>query len=202
MAKRNLPAKNEFLNRWVNDYNLEKEIGRGKIGVVYRGRQAETGDLAACKIIPYENLKSGTWQREIEKIRKLSGFSTVAQYKNKATPTFGGIPYICIFYEYVGYEDQCADNLQTYMHKNPSAITLEFIKLVVKEVLITFNAMQVVDISHNDLHEGNILIFHDPRSLDPDTPTIKITDFGIGGSDNELEPKDDYAQLVSCQLNF
>jgi serine/threonine protein kinase len=202
MAKRNLPDENEFVNEWVNDYKLEEEIGRGKIGVVYRACQHETGDLAACKIIPYENLKSGTWQKEIEKIRKLSGIPTVAQYKNKATSTFGGIPYVCILYEYVGYEDQCADNLRTYMHENPSAITLPFIKLLAEKILETFIAMQVVHVSHNDLHEGNILIFHDPRSIDPDTPTIKITDFGIGGSYNELEPKDDYKQIALIGHNL
>ena len=144
MAKRNLPAENEFVNKWVNDYKLEKEIGRGEIGTVYRARQDETEDLAACKIIPYENLKSGTWQKEIEKTRKLSGIPTVAQYKGKATPTFGGIPYICILYEYVGYEDQCADNLRTYIHDKQSAITLPFIKLLAEEILKTFIAMQVV----------------------------------------------------------
>jgi hypothetical protein len=96
----------------------------------------------------------------------------------------------------VGYEDQCADNLRTYVHNNPSAITLSFIKRLAEKILETFIAMEVVHISHNDLHEGNILIFYDPRSLDPDTPTIKITDFGIGGSHNELEPKDDYKQLA------
>ena len=195
MAKRNLPAENEFVGEWVGKYQLSNEIGRGNIGVVYKAQHHRTGDVAACKIIPSENLKRD-WEIEIEKIGKLSGISTVAQYKTHTTEQIKDLPYICILYEYVGYEDQCADNLHTYMHKNPSAITLEFIELVVKEILITFNAMQVVDISHNDIHEGNILIFHDPRSLDPDTPTIKITDFGIGGSDNELEPKDDYAQLA------
>jgi len=199
VTKRNLPPKNKFVNERVDDYELEEEIGRGKIGVVYRGRQAGTGDLAACKIIPFENLKS-VWQEEIKKISKLS-VPTVVQYKGKATPTFDGIPYICILYQYVGDEDQCADNLRTYMNKNPSAITLPFIKSLTEKVIEMFHAMQVIGIQHNDLHEGNILIFHDPQTLNPEDPTIKITDFGIGGSYNELEPKDDYKQLVSPQFN-
>ena len=201
MTKRNLPPKNKFVNEWVDDYKLEEEIGRGKIGVVYRGRQAGTGDLAACKIIPFENLKSGTWQEEIKKISKLS-VPTVVQYKGKATPTFDGIPYICILYQYVGDEDQCADNLRTYMNKNPSAITLPFIKSLTEKVIEMFHAMQVIGIQHNDLHEGNILIFHDPQTLNPEDPTIKITDFGIGGSYNELGPKDDYKQLAQICHNL
>ena len=193
MAKRNLPAENEFVNEWVNDYKLEKELGRGDIGVVYKACQHETEDFAACKIIPYENLKNG-WQIEIEKTKKLSGIPTVAQYKGKATPTFGGKPYICILYEFVGYEDQCADNLRTYMQNHPSAVTLSFIKLLTEKVLETFVAMQFVGISHNDLHERNILIFHDPRSVNPKSPIIKITDFGIGGSYDDSA--DDYNKFA------
>lgn len=195
MAKINLPAENEFVGEWVGKYQLSNEIGRGNIGVVYKAQHHRTGDVAACKIIPSENLKRD-WEIEIEKIGKLSGISTVAQYKAHTTEQIKDLPYICILYEYVGYEDQCADNLRTYVHNNPSAITLSFIKRLAEKILETFIAMEVVHISHNDLHEGNILIFHDPRSLDPDTPTIKITDFGIGGSHNELEPKDDYKQLA------
>lgn len=102
--------------------------------------------------------------------------------------------YICILYEFVGYEDQIADNLRMYMRNNPSAITLPFIKLLTEKVLETFVAMQFVGISHNDLHEGNILIFHDPRSVNPDRPIIKITDFGIGGSYNDTV--DDYNKFA------
>jgi serine/threonine protein kinase len=196
VAKRNLPAENEFVGEWVGDYKLSSEIGRGNIGVVYKAQHRRTPDVvAACKIIPKENLKED-WIIEIEKIGKLSGISTVAQHKAHTTAQLKDLPYICILYEYVGYGDQCADNLRTYMHNNPSAITLSFIKRLAEKILETFIAMNVVHISHNDLHEGNVLIFHDPRSLDPDTPTIKITDFGIGGSHNELEPKDDYKQLA------
>jgi len=197
LAKGDLPPKNKFVNESVGDYKLEEEIGRGKIGVVYRGRQANTEDLAACKIIPHENLKGGTWQREIQKISKLHDVPTVVQYKGWATPTFDGIPYICILYQYIGNEGQCADNLQTYINKNPSDVTLQFIKSLTENVLATFHAMQVEGIQHNDLHEGNILIYHNPHDLKPGDPTIKITDFGIGE-----RPSTNPLSAVTLKVNY
>lgn len=195
MATKNLPQENEFAGELVLDYKLCNEIGRGKIGAVYKAVHPRTKDIAACKIIPKENLKS-SWEIEIEKIAKLSGISTVAQYKKHGAEQIKELPYICIFYEYVGYEDKCAENLKDYVFKNSSQNTLPFINLLIEKILETFVAMNHEDISHNDLHEGNILIFYDPRSIDPETPIIKITDFGIGGSHNELKPKDDYKQLT------
>lgn len=200
MAERNLPQENEFAGEQVLGYNLCKEIGRGKIGVVYKAIHPRTKDKVACKIIPSENLKSG-WETEIEKISKLSGIPTVAQYKNHKAEQIKEKPYICIFYEYVGYEDKLATNLRDVI-QNPNQISLPFIDILVKKILETFIAMETEDISHNDLHKGNILIFYDPRSIDPETPTIKITDFGIGGSRNELKPKDDYKQLVLICCNL
>ena len=196
MAKINLPKKDEFVGEKIEGYELCKEIGRGKIGVVYKAQHPKIGDTAACKIIPKENLKSG-WKSEIEKIVKLSGIPTVAQYKGKHGATLiKEIPYAYIFYEYVGYGDKPAINLKNYVIQNPLQITLQFINLLTEKILETFIAMKEVHIKHNDLHPGNILIFKDPRSKDPETPTIKITDFGIGGSYNKLEPKDDYKQLT------
>ena len=92
MAKRNLPAKNEFVGEWVGKYQLSNEIGRGNIGVVYKAQHHRTGDVAACKIIPSENLKRD-WEIEIEKIGKLSGISTVAQYKAHTTEQIKDLPY-------------------------------------------------------------------------------------------------------------
>ncbi len=204
MAKRNLPQKNKFAGKEIENYKLCKEIGRGKIGVVYRAEKYENGHKlseVACKIIPNGNLKSG-WQTEIKKVGELRGRETVVQYVNHGSKILEGKLYAWIFYEYVGYGDKCAENLKDYALKNPSQITLGFINSLVEKILETFVAMKTVGISHNDLHEGNILIFHDPRSIDPSTPSIKITDFGIGGSYNKLKPKDDYKQLtlVCCNL--
>lgn len=77
MAKQNLPRKNIFKNEIMKDYYLEEEIGRGKIGVVYRAYHKDIKELrVAVKIIPQENLKAG-WVVELKKVGLLDGISQV-----------------------------------------------------------------------------------------------------------------------------
>ncbi|MGD2085418.1 MAG: protein kinase [Candidatus Aminicenantes bacterium] len=191
MAIQNLPQENKFKNQVIKDYCLEEEIGRGKIGVVYRAYHKDIKELrAAVKIIPQENLKAG-WVVELKKVGLLDGITQVVQYKDHHAAILEEIPYVCIFWEYI--DD---DNLRKYAENNPVNITLPFIEHLIEEALTVFVAMKTKGISHGDLHEGNILIAHDERLPDPNKPFIKIGDFGIGGSHNKLKPKDDYVQLA------
>jgi len=191
MARQNLPQVNQFKNEIIKDYRLEKEIGRGRIGVVYRAHHKDIKDLtAAVKIIPNENLKTG-WEVELEKVGLLSGIPQIVQYKDHDAKILEGIPYVCIFMEYIDDDD-----LNKYAKKNPDNIILPFIEHLIEQILTVFVALKVKGVSHGDLHGGNILIAHDERLPDPSKPTIKVGDFGIGGSRNDLEPKDDYAQLA------
>jgi len=191
MARRNLPLKNQFRNEIIKDYRLEEEIGRGKIGVVYHAFHKDISELeAAIKIIPKENLKD-EWEVELKKVGLLSGIHQVVQYKDHDANILDGIPYVCIFWEYID-----GDNLKEYAEKNPDNISLPFIKHLIEQILTVFVAIKESGISHDDHHEGNILIAHDKRLPDPTKPIIKVGDFGIGGSHNVLKPKDDYAQLT------
>jgi hypothetical protein len=88
-------------------------------------------------------------------------------------------------------------NLEDYIKQNSQGITISFICHFFKEILSLFHAMRNSGISaHNNLHKGNILIVHDSRSLNPEIPTIKVTDFGFGDAYLNFEKKDDYEQLA------
>jgi len=196
MTKENLPKKNKFKGIEVGDYRLVDEIGRGKNGVVYKAHHKEITDLyGAVKLIPDQNLKTG-WQNEILKVGNyLSGIQQVVQYRTHGKATLSeGITYAYIIWEYIE-----GTNLWQYVKAN--RMDISFVEHFIEEVLICFMAMGAKKISHDDLHQGNILIaVSDERLLNPTRPVIKITDFGIGGSHNSLRPKDDYNQLaVMCQ---
>ena len=189
MGKSNLPPVNQFVGEKFKDFELVEEVGRGNVGVVYRAYNKEFDYDRACKFIPKENLKPN-WEVEIKKCVKLEGIEQIARYIDYDEKLFGNTEYVCIIWEYLP-----GDNLRKLIELHPKTITIEFIKNITEQTLQAFRAMKYVGISHNDLHEGNIIIYRDPR-INPNMPRIKITDFGIGGSNTDLKPKDDYKELA------
>ena len=193
MSDRYLPPQNIFKGRSLGTWILGNELGRGKNGVVYLGERSLSGTQkvkSAIKIIPSENLKSG-WEAELEKTAALSDLPEVIQYRDHRAEILDSKPYVCIWSEFVN-----GPNLRDYLRANPRAISLPFIDVVLRTLLRVFTAMEATNVEHGDLHEGNILIKFDNRI--PETgPIIKVGDFGIGGSQNGLKPKDDYIQLAS-----
>jgi serine/threonine protein kinase len=192
MSDKYLPQPNAFKGRMLGVWTLGDEVGRGKNGVVYLGERPLVGTKViktAIKIIPSENLKDG-WPAELEKTAALSDLPEVVQYRDHRAELLDSRPYVCIYYEYVD-----GPNLRDYCKNNPRAITLPFLDALIRTLLRVFTAMEATEIQHGDLHEGNILIKFDDR-IPEAGPVIKVGDFGIGGSQNGLEPKDDYIQLA------
>ena len=196
MGKSELPIKNYFEGELYEGYKFIVEVGRGNIGVVYKVYNESIDHYRACKVIPQKNLKTN-WEMEIKKIVKLEGIPQIAQYKTHAIVTLKDSEYVCILWEFIN-----GDNLRHFINNHPDSITLEFIRAIAEQTLIAFCAMENQKILHNDLHEGNIIIYYDTRTINPSTPKVKITDFGIGGSHNTLKPKDDYRQLAQILFNL
>lgn len=193
MTRSSLPEKDVFKGEIIGDYRIEGEIGRGNIGVVYHACHKDVkGIEVAIKFITADSLKKG-WDQELVKVGMLSGIPQVVQYKTHRSEILRGVPYVLIFWEYIE-----GTNLREYVKKG---IDISFIDHFIAEIFDLFTAMTAKGITHGDLHEGNILIKpNDDRLPDPTRPVIKVTDFGIGGSHNFLEPKDDYNQLaVICE---
>jgi serine/threonine protein kinase len=191
MTYLNLPSKNRFIGKSIDDYLLDNEIGRGKIGVVYLAHHKDIPNLRkACKLIPSSNIKPN-WHIELEKVGKLIGIPQVVQHHAHGSKLIENEQYVYIFSEYVH-----GVNLRDYSKNNYRSVTLPFIENLMRQLLQVFIAMKETGISHDDLHAGNILVQSaDPRFPDQE-PRFKISDFGMGGSHNRLKPKDDYIQFA------
>ncbi len=172
MATEYLPPRDCFRGASINGWTLEEEVGRGKIGVVYRGIQrigSDVDHLAAIKIIPNENLKDD-WQTEIRKAVKLTGIPEVVQYKGHQAALLDGKAYGCVFWEYIK-----GQNLRSYVETSGPNVTLTFIESLLRTVLRVLVATDATRITHGDLHEGNILIA-DPDDRFYDTfPSVPIS---------------------------
>jgi serine/threonine protein kinase len=188
----NQVAHDPHIGITINDYELTAKVGWGRIGSVYKAIRSSPQDTLACKVIQQEKLKQG-WEREIEKVIRLRGVPNIVQYHAHGTKLDkNSRPFVWILWDFVA-----GINLRDYMKDLPWSLDLAFIESIDKTVLEVLHACRAVDIQHGDLHEGNILISN-PDSRFPGGPRrILISDFGYGGSHNELDPKNDYKQLFS-----
>ena len=100
------------------------------------------------------------------------------------------LPHVFIIWEYVN-----GPNLHEFSRAHQKELTIAFLKNLITEILKAFFAMERVNITHGDLHTGNILIAVDPRVPD-DLPRIRITDFGVGYKTSTWDASDDYRQLA------
>jgi serine/threonine protein kinase len=183
---------NSAIGEKINEFEIKNYIGHGKVGIVYRGEN-KYGFEAAVKIIPNNTLKNG-WEKELIKLNKLKGINGIAHYKHHEPILIEGKtkkePCVCILYDFIN-----GKSLEKYLDKNKSSITIEFIIQLLIQSLNIFHALKVTNISHEDLHTGNIMIADPDERLLTQTPQFFITDFGQGGSTTKLNPKDDYLQL-------
>lgn len=180
-----LEGPQKFEGIIIKEYKLEECVGRGKHGVVYRAVREDIYSTVACKLIPARALTKG-WKTELTKANKLNGIEQVVPYIFHESKTIDEDVYVYILSQFIK-----GKNLRDYVEANPNIITISFIRNLIDQILQVFLAMKEEGISHDDLHEGNILIADpDPRFYDQ-SPRIKITDFGIA-----TYPVDDYVSLA------
>lgn len=192
-----MPKKDQEKDPYIDlqpipNYYLKEKIGQGKIGSVYKAVRDDPYDVLACKVISQEKLKKG-WVRELEKVVRLRTVPDVVQYHQHGTDLdINNSPFVWILWDYIP-----SINLKKYLESFPWPLDIAFAENIAKTILQVLYACRNVKIHHGDLHEGNILI-SDPDPRLPGNPRrIWISDFGYGGSHNELEPRDDYKQLFS-----
>lgn len=179
------------LNPW-KDYILEEFVGEGKIGKVYKAVNRQNRvDILACKVISPLSLKNG-WERELDKLTILRGIDNVVQYYHHGSELDGNNkPYVFVMYQYID-----GANFNEYL-KRQSGLDLPMIELLLQTVTKVIYACKQVNIYHGDLHNGNILISNPDNRIVGSPEKIWITDFGYGGSHNNVQPKDDLNQLFS-----
>ncbi len=190
-------AKDPYIGLTIDDYTLEKFVGSGKIGSVYRAVRTNVGDTWACKVIPEGRLKKG-WERELQKISRLRSIPEVVQFHSfgdRKTEEFR--PFSYVMFDYID-----GLNLEQFIERNSQLLNMAFIESLAEALLKVLHACEVEKIIHGDLHHGNIII-SEPDGRIPGSPRrVFVTDFGYGGSHNALEPKDDRKQLASIVLSL
>jgi serine/threonine protein kinase len=157
------------------NYELDSEIGRGGMGVVYRAKDRRLKRIVAIKVLPPEM----SFQSAI-KTRFLREAETAAQLSHpNIVPIYSVDEVESLVFFVMAYIS--GDNLAKRLH-DKGVLPVEDVRRVSREVADALAYAHERGVVHRDIKPDNIL-------LDANTGRAMVTDFGIaraGEGDNRL----------------
>ncbi|MCS6284076.1 MAG: protein kinase family protein [Nitrospira sp.] len=197
----NLPDKSFFVGKPIPSRPgiiIREWKASGNNAHLFQGYESALKREFACKIIPRSNLHYGEggselWLEEVQKADTLRSpavvkFVDIREWKEQAAD----IDCVVLISEFVQ-----GVSLQKFISQHPDVITVAFVVDLLSTLLNLLNEMKVKNVSHGDLHAGNILVEERP-SFDLLGPkyVFRVTDFGVAGAQTDYHYKDDYQQLA------
>ena len=150
-------------------YEIEKELGKGAMGVVYLGKDPKISRVVAIKTMA---LSQEFEADELEDVK--------ARFFRKAE-TAGRLnhPHIVTMYDageehdlaYIAMEFLKGKDLTMYT-KQPNLLPLPKVLSIVARVADALSYAHTLNVVHRDIKPANIM-------YDPESDTVKVTDFGI-----------------------
>ncbi|HEY2509396.1 MAG TPA: protein kinase [Polyangiaceae bacterium] len=152
---------------------IEREVGRGGVGIVYRAQDQVTGQNVALKIIAISGVDAGEEARFQREGRLLAGLTHPGIVRVVA---FGqledGQPYVAM--EWLDGED-----IAQRQKRKP--LTLVQALEVAASVADALSAAHDAEIVHRDVKPSNVFLL---RGHDDDAPATKLVDFGVASAED------------------
>jgi len=161
------PGSNE--KPMLGRYEVEKELGKGAMGVVYLGRDPKINRVVAIKTMALANEFEGDELTEIkERFFREAETAGRLNHPNIVTIYDAGEEHDLA---YIAMEFLHGHDLARYVKPDALLPIPKVINIVFKAALALHYAHQH-NVVHRDIKPANIM-------YEPDSSTIKITDFGI-----------------------
>lgn len=152
-------------------FALEREVGRGGVGIVYRAVDRESGDLVALKVIDLFGMQStdvARFEREGRLLASLSHPSIVR------VVAFGqldeGEPYVAM--EWLDGEDVA-------QRQRREPLLLRDALEVAAQIADALQAAHDAGIVHRDVKPSNIFLLRNPNGIH-----AKLVDFGVASAED------------------
>ncbi|WP_084395930.1 serine/threonine-protein kinase [Henriciella aquimarina] len=154
-------------------YRIERMIGAGGMGMVYKAIETVTDTPVALKVIPSGQVSSErAVQRLIEEGKTTRTISHPNVVKTYDIGVWQGAPYIAM--EYI--EGKPLHIWRTEKMSRNEEVPARIAGQIVKEVLNGLEAAHAAGVIHRDLKPENIMLLGEPTAQDAQ---VKIVDFGI-----------------------
>jgi serine/threonine protein kinase len=164
---------NELAGQSLGGYQLEEEIGRGSMGMVYRGKQIALGREVAIKVLPRALAKDASYvARFIREAQIIAGLNHPNIVQIYDAGQQGGLLYFVM--EYV---------------QGPTIGSLLLIDGTLPQYLATEYAAQIADALDSAYKERNVI----HRDIKPENlmldrwGKIKVMDFGLARAPGQLQ---------------
>ncbi len=148
----------------IGPFEIEKELGSGAMGTVYRARYAKTGQRVALKVIAFGLVGNETalarFEREGEILKQLRHPNIVRLF---ATGRYRNTPFFAM--EYI--DGESLDRIQTRRDR----FSWEEVVQMGTQLCDALQHAHEKGIIHRDLKPSNLMLLKDGQ--------VKLTDFGI-----------------------
>ena len=172
MTVENTTPASELIGTVLDDrYYVERELGRGGVGIVYLARHRKLHDKPVVVKVLLEKFWRDEWvlikfQQEKEALSRVDHPGVVGILDYGELPE--GKPYIVM--QYIE-----GSALRDFIKAEPTGMDFERVAVIVKQIGAALNAVHQRNIFHRDLKPENIMI----QRLDNGAEQVKIVDFGI-----------------------
>lgn len=174
-----LGADGEFEKPMLGRYQVEKELGRGAMGIVYQGRDPKINRVVAIKTLSLaEEFEAEELEEIKERFFREAEAAGTLNHPNIVTVFDAGEEHDLA---YIAMEFLKGHDLLRYTKPDALMDATQVLKIIAScaEALDYAHQHTIV---HRDIKPANLM-------YDPDTKQVKITDFGIARVNNSSRTK-------------
>ena len=164
---------NELAGQSLGGYQLEEEIGRGSMGMVYRGKQIALGREVAIKVLPRALAKDASYvARFIREAQIIAGLNHPNIVQIYDAGQQGGLLYFVM--EYV--QGPTIGNLLLIDGTLPQYLATEYTAQIAEALDSAYKERNVI---HRDIKPENLMLDRWGK--------IKVMDFGLARAPGQLQ---------------